>query len=71
MKKKLEIFEEMQTAEYNICHPHFAEIVHEYYRNGYLRCLNEMFDLLELGDNVIGIDPEYIFGDEKNEVLKP
>lgn len=70
VKKKLEIFEEMKDLEYNIAHPRF-ELVHEYYKNGYLCCLNEMFDILELGDDVSGIDPEYIFGDKNNEVLQP
>jgi hypothetical protein len=70
MKTKLEIFEELKDLEYNVAHPRF-ELVHEYYKNGFLRCLNEVFDILELGDGVKGIDPEYLFGDEKNEVLQP
>jgi hypothetical protein len=69
MKTKLDIFEEMQLLEYNISHPKY-EIIHEYYRNGFLRCLNEMFDILELGSSN-GVDPEYIFGDETNKVLLP
>jgi hypothetical protein len=70
MKTKLEIFEELKDLEYNVAHPRF-EAVHEYYKNGFLRCLNEVFDILELGDDVKDIDPEYIFGDEKNDVLQP
>ena len=69
-KKLVELFEEMKDLEYNIAHPHF-EIIHPYYQNGYLECLNKIFDILELGDDVKGIDPEYIFGCKDNEVLQP
>jgi hypothetical protein len=68
VKKRLEIFGEMQDKEYNITHP-IAEIIHPYYMNGYLRCLNDMFDILEMYDDIPGIEPEYLFGDAENKLL--
>jgi hypothetical protein len=68
MKKKIEIFEEMRMMEHDVSNPQY-EIIHPYYQSGYMECLNKMFDVLELGDDVKGIDPEYIFWDGKIKLM--